>query len=211
MTDSGQGVLLLQIATDVKAARPSALPVWRDLYPKLAVDGESQRLLQRLYPGAPVSCRVLNGDADFDEQAVETSKPESGPGVLLLLHARLPGEERIYTGEQAKGLGYDRALYGVLSHGRVTRVRGGEPGLPDSTAAALDIAAKDREVLYLVTNDYLLRRAPGWQLVFRTGPGVSPEYVTKPQKNATDLRGELDRRVAEYLNRWAGAEKGATP
>lgn len=83
--------------------------------------------------------------------------------------------------------------------------------MPDSTAAALDIAAKDREVLYLVTNDYLLRRAPGWQLVFRTGPGVSPEYVTKPQKNATDLRGELDRRVAEYLNRWAGAEKGATP
>lgn len=82
VTDSGQGVLLLQIATDAKAARPSALPVWRDLYPKLAVDGESQRLLQRLYPGAPVSCRVLNGDADFDEQAVETSKPESGPAVL---------------------------------------------------------------------------------------------------------------------------------
>lgn len=215
VTHSGLGVLLLPITTDAKAAPPSAVPVWRDLYPKLAADGESQRLLQRLYAGVRVDCRVLDGDADFDEKGVEQARPERGPAVLLSLHARQPGQERTYDGEQAKALGYDRALYGVLSYGRVIRLSRGEPGLPDSAAAALDSVADDLEVLYLVTNDYLLRHAPGWQLNFRGGPGVSPDHVTKRQKNATDLRRELDRRVEEHLRRHAagkhGAEKGTTP
>jgi hypothetical protein len=201
---SGTALVLVPLGPDGKADGKAAEALGRDLFGKLAEDPESQKLLRRLY-GLPVEVVVLDGGASFDADAVEKARPEKGPAVLLSVHVEQPGQERRYEGDQAKARGYDRSYFWTFSLGRVTRQRKDDPDRPRSVAEALARQPNDRELLYLAANDYLLRHAPGWQLLFQ-GTGISPHAITKPARDATELRARVDRRIDEHVGRDQGKE-----
>jgi len=179
-------LLLLDTAKD--ATHQSAQEVWHNLLRDLAADSESQKLLQQLNAGMAVELVVLEGSAPFNFEAVKQARPRENFSVRFTLHGKQPGEWVAKEG----------ALYGILSYGRFFRLKKGDPRLPASVVEAVESGP---EMIYLVTNDHLLRRSKGWQFVLVDGPKVSPDYITKRKNASVELRAEVDRRVAEFLKR----------
>jgi hypothetical protein len=184
------GTHLLALGPDAKATEPAAKDLWRDLFAGLAADADSQKLLTKLYGGLPVEFVLLDGKTPFDEKAAEAARPRATTSaVLLSVHPKQPGEWSAAENQ----------LYGTLSFARVVRLAEGDPRTATSVDEALTRQPEELEVLYLVINDYLLRKARGWQFVFQNSPSVRPEYTTQPQADAAKLRDEVERRAAEYL------------
>ena len=179
----------------------------RELFQKIADDPESQKLLSRskVYGQLPVEVVALDGAASFDEDAAEAARPETeGPAVLLLLHIEQPGSTRTYDGELAETYGYRWAYSTTFSFARVIRQSEGAANEPAGLDAAFAQLRQqdDRELIYAVANDYLLRRSPGWQVMFQGGDLPFRRPCTTP----TELEAEVKRRLPAVALRAAHEE-----
>lgn len=193
-TITGSAITFVPLPPTAGRDRNAAEDLSRELFTNISADPESLKLLSRLYGGLPVELVSLDGGTEFDATEVEAARPNGeGPAVLLSLHLETPGKERSYGSDVAQALGYDWAYSSTLSIGRVVRQESGANpsfSMDELTSHQID-ARDDREILSIVGNEYLLRHAPGWQLMIQAGDLPT----RKPYATEGDLREALQQQI----------------
>jgi hypothetical protein len=196
------GVYFLPIGPKEAERRP-ALEVWKSLFPGMASDPDTKALLRRLYNDLPVDLVVVPEGAVKTKAAMDRVAGPPAPGFAVVL--RVAAERVLHEvggGDTVGSLGYRRDM----------RVKRGEKSANvvelDKDGNVVSVAPPhDQAILLLAMNDYLLRTKAGYG-AFVTGPDTPQSIRSRfPTHDKEAMRANVDRRIADYLNRYRASEK----
>lgn len=182
---------------------PSALDVWRSLLSGIESDPETSASLSKLFAGWPVQIQRLDGPGATDEKLRDN--PDDAHKFVIRLAS---------LGAENEGPGGSRRLVGSVAFGMASRhqvadpnnpqprMYGYVPASPTGPAPLGDV--NPGRTFWILAEDYLIRRQPGWRLV-----AVDAEETEKPPADPEQRRAALDQTIAQFSK--AVRERFGTP
>ena len=178
---------LRPVPTEHPGPRPKAEAAWEELFPGMAADPATRKLLQRLYGGLPTEFVVLDKEASNDAL---TQAPPEGFAISLRVANLGSHEQKTADGQ---------TLFGLIALGRATHIKdAGSAGDVAGLLKAMTDRPSDGEAFGLAVEDYMLRHGTGWFVV--GGPIFEQGKLPKdPQEH----RADLDRRIQAFAEKSA--------
>jgi hypothetical protein len=181
---SGWTYHLRHLKSEAPADADKAKAVWRGLFPGMAEDAKTRKLLRRLHADLPVALVVLDAKQAADE-AVLLAPPPDGTAVAMRVADISHKEEKSKAGT---------VPVRVIAYSRVVLFKGAaSPGNLGALAVNMKKEPSPGGALNLAVEDYVLRHAPGWAVI--GGPFF--EYEKLPA-GVEEQRRDLDQRIKEY-------------
>lgn len=178
-----QGILATLIPLQVKDSDKveAAEVVWRDLYPGMAGDPETKKLLARLY-GATTATLVVLKKPPGDGYQPDFAPQQPTEAFLALWH--LPGSVRLRDENAEPGV--PASLLSVTLH------------MASFKAGPTVRGSYEVDATFLICNDYLLRHRKGYYLHHGFGSPTDPKIEVIAKGSIEELRVELDRKIEAW-------------
>jgi hypothetical protein len=188
-----RGFQLIPVPVDPPAKAPPLEQVWRDLFPRMAKDAETNRLIKYLLDGAPCQFVVLDADEKVAEEALPKVPPAEGALILGVRPSPTWSEKwlrRNGTGQTTTQPGPDNPEAG--NYVRCLDVGLTLAYLEHSPSGSVQI----KNVQLLAINEYLVRHGLGCLLCAE----LRPEDFRAVVSSAEGARAYQAREIEEYVH-----------